>query len=147
MYALRFFMPTDWELWKDLHHEAYRPRVEALWGWDAEKQLDFAKLEFEKPYDGKYVVVVGGQDAGYLSLNWEEGEMYLSNFVLRADLRGQGMGEAILRDLQKVAAARKCGIRLQTFTNNPARRLYERMGFVLVEENDNKHFILRWRPA
>ncbi len=144
-YALWFCMPDDWPLWLGLHHEAYRGRVEELWGWDDAQQLDFARHEFDTAYHGQFIIMVDGVDAGYLSFNWEEGALYLSNLVLSAGVRGRGLGEAILRDLQGVAATRGAGMRLQTFINNPARKLYERLGFKLVEENANKHFVMRWQ--
>jgi GNAT superfamily N-acetyltransferase len=145
MYTLRFFTKGDWNLWRDLHHEAYRPRVEALWGWDDAVQESFTLKEFELAYDGRFVIVVDGRDAGYLSYNWESEELYLANFIVAADLRGKGLGERILRDIQAMAAMRGLGVRLRTFINNPARRLYERCGFQLIGEDNTKHFVMRWR--
>jgi ribosomal protein S18 acetylase RimI-like enzyme len=46
--------------------------------------------------------------------------------------RGEGVGETLLRALIDEAARRDVGLCLSVRTENPARRLYERLGFRVV---------------
>ncbi len=57
-------------------------------------------------------------------------------------LQGQGLGTALL--LECIAQARAAGkdITLHVLKANPARRLYERLGFV-VEAEDSEEFHMR----
>jgi len=45
------------------------------------------------------------------------------------EARGQGVGEKLMRALIAEAARRGLGLCLSVRTENPARRLYERLGF------------------
>ena len=44
-------------------------------------------------------------------------------------MRGQGVGEKLMRALIGEAARRELGLCLSAWSENPARRLYERLGF------------------
>lgn len=61
-------------------------------------------------------------------------------------LRGSGVGTALIRQSQQDAAALGRGMRLHVQQSNPgARRLYERLGFV-VESDEGTHRPMRWAP-
>jgi GNAT superfamily N-acetyltransferase len=148
MYQLRFYQPADFDFWLQLHHEAYRPRVEPIWGWDAAIQRGYAEKEILTPYSGQFIVQQNGQPVGYLSYTWEaSGELYLSNIILIPAMRGRGLGGQIVRDLQAWAKRLGRTMYLRTFENNPAKQLYESLGFVVYEHNtENHHYYLRWHP-
>lgn len=56
---------------------------------------------------------------------------------VRAELRGRGVGEALLRALIEVAReAALPALSLSVERDNPAARLYARLGFVVVGEDD-----------
>ncbi|HUD40845.1 MAG TPA: GNAT family N-acetyltransferase [Dokdonella sp.] len=64
---------------------------------------------------------------------------------LFAQARGQGLGSAVLRQIQADAAALGRGVALHvTSTNSGARRLYERLGFVEVPGGDGLYRPMRW---
>jgi len=48
---------------------------------------------------------------------------------VKPDARGQGVGEKLMRALIAEATRRKVGLCLSVRSENPARRLYERLGF------------------
>jgi ribosomal protein S18 acetylase RimI-like enzyme len=49
-------------------------------------------------------------------------------------VRGRGLGGAIVRSIVEDATRRRSPVRLQVLRPNPARRLYERLGFRVVGE-------------
>lgn len=55
----------------------------------------------------------------------------LFSIIVRKDMRGKGVGEALLRQLMKHAKEKfKIEIlHLEVYEGNPARKLYERLGF------------------
>ncbi len=146
LYILRFYTIADFNFWLQLHHEAYRPRVEPIFGWDAEIQLSYAKIEAETAYSGQFIIQQNGEDIGYLSYQWEvSGELYLANIILIPAMRGKGLGKEIIQDLMQWAKRLNRTIFLSTYENNPVIQLYEALGFVMYEHNlDNHHYYLRW---
>ena len=48
---------------------------------------------------------------------------------VKPNARGQGVGEKLMRLLIGEAARRRLGLCLSVRSENPARRLYERLGF------------------
>jgi len=64
-----------------------------------------------------------------------DGAFHVAELHVAADRRNAGIGGVLLAEAER--AARRAGARtmsLTTATNNPARRLYERFGFTVVEE-------------
>jgi ribosomal protein S18 acetylase RimI-like enzyme len=60
---------------------------------------------------------------------------YIAEVTVDAALRNRGIGGALLDDAERRARAAGCpGITLTTDVTNPARRLYERHGFVITGE-------------
>lgn len=148
-YSLRFFQTTDQAYWVALHHEAYKPRVTPLWGWDEAKQDAYALNEMNTPYSGQFIIQQNGTDVGYLSYQWEETTgLYLSNLVIEARYRGKGLGKEILTDLITWAHRLHQPIHLRTFENNPAKALYESLGFAVYKHSpEDKHYYLRLAPT
>lgn len=62
-------------------------------------------------------------------------------------MRGQGLGRALIEASQREAHALEHGMQLHVQQSNPAaRRLYERLGFV-IENTAGTHHLMRWQPA
>jgi ribosomal protein S18 acetylase RimI-like enzyme len=60
--------------------------------------------------------------------------------------RGKGLGTQILKECQRLSEAAGAGLELQVAPGNPARRLYERLGFHAVRE-DATSVEMVWSPA
>jgi len=62
------------------------------------------------------------------------GALHISELHVSAERRNAGIGGVLLTAAERAARQSGAGaLSLTTATNNPARRLYERFGFVLVE--------------
>jgi len=83
------------------------------------------------------VALADGQFAGYISGDIVVGEVYINNIAVRSEFRGRGIGQALLKDF----IGRLCDNDLITLEvrvgNTPARRLYEKCGFVNLGERKN----------
>ena len=68
----------------------------------------------------------------------------LAGLQLRPSSQGHGIGTAIIRELQGEAARDQVPLELGVEKDNPhARRLYERLGFAHVGENESE-YLMRW---
>lgn len=62
-------------------------------------------------------------------------------------LRGSGVGGVLIRHSQAEAAALGHGMHLHVMRSNPAaRRLYERLGFVVTDDTGTSHIPMSWAP-
>jgi ribosomal protein S18 acetylase RimI-like enzyme len=62
--------------------------------------------------------------------------------------QGQGWGAALIRRLLERAAAEHRSVVLHVLKTNPARRLYERLGFVIEGDSENGlEYVMRWTGA
>jgi ribosomal protein S18 acetylase RimI-like enzyme len=91
--------------------------------------------EFRKGFvvENIAMVIIAGKRAGYLSVIKEPLAIYIDNIQLSPAWQGQGIGASLLNRLLDTHPG--VSIRLTTFEDNPAKRLYERMGFAVLERN------------
>ena len=74
-------------------------------------------------------------------------EHLIVDISLVAPYRGQGLGRALIEASQAQAQAQGCGMELHVVKSNlPARRLYDRLGFVPCDGGTDTHQRMRW-PA
>ena len=82
------------------------------------------------------VITVDGVDAGRLYRRELDDELRLMDLSLLPAWRGRGIGTALLTELIEEAAGRHMTVSLHVEHWNPARRLYDRLGFVPTAQND-----------
>ncbi len=109
-------------------------------GWpDATKtaflaqQFDFQRRQYEQVYPGAefHVIVHGDEPIGRIYVDRTGRDLALIEISLLPEWRGRGIGAALLEHLQQeVGAGLRDRVSLQVNPENPARRLYARMGFV-----------------
>ena len=109
-------------------------------GWPPETQAAFLAQQhhaqhvyYRSAYPaGEWLLIErAGAPIGRLYLAEEMGKLLLVDISLLPEERGTGLGTAILTDLLD-GETRPVELHVERF--NPARRLYERFGFKLVEE-------------
>jgi ribosomal protein S18 acetylase RimI-like enzyme len=78
------------------------------------------------------VVTIDGVASGRLVVA-RGATLHLVDITLAADRRGAGVGTALLRELVEEAEGNGRAITLTVEATNPARRLYERLGFATTD--------------
>lgn len=132
-YSLRPATEADFDFLFALHRAAMRDYIEPIWGWHEEWQQEYFRRKFEPRR--RRIIQVDGRDAGVLVVEWREDEIYLGLIELLPEFQGRGIGSAIVADLLAKARARQLPLALHVLkTNQPARRLYERLGFTVEAE-------------
>lgn len=80
------------------------------------------------------IVELYGGRVGRLLVDWEEEQVTVVDVALLPAWRGEGICTALLEDVKRGAAERGLPVVLHVASGNPARRLYERLGFTEVAE-------------
>ncbi|MGC0389398.1 ribosomal protein S18 acetylase RimI-like enzyme [Bradyrhizobium sp. USDA 241] len=114
-----------------------RPYTQELMVWDEAKQrASFAAL-WKLPE--VRIVAVNGREVGWLQVQESPREVHLLQFFIAPDQQGNGIGTEVLRGLLAAWRATAKPVVLTVLKNNPARRLYERLGFSVVGDSGVKY--------
>lgn len=118
--------------------------ISDLWGWDEDVQRREFARDFQQIREFS-VITVDGADAGFLQLQSGSDFLNVAEIHLLPPFQGQGIGSAVLRDVQ--ADAEGLPVLIGCFrANKRAYQLYQRLGFAPITENDT-HFILIYNPT
>lgn len=135
-YALRAATHEDETFLYLLHREAMRDYVEMTWGWNEAWQ----RTHFASSYAPLQNVVIvrtanPAADVGRVSLARHWRWIFLRDIELAAAERRHGIGSAIVGAVIALAQASDRHVELNVLACNPARHLYERLGFRVVRDD------------
>ncbi len=131
------------DLWT-LHRDTMQAYVDQTWGWDEDWQAAHFRDRFD-PTD-QYIILLGTEAVGMIKLAQHPDHIFLAVIEISPAHQGQGIGSTLITQVQREAAADGRTVRLRVLNVNPARRLYERLGFRVTEVNDT-HTTMEWQPA
>jgi ribosomal protein S18 acetylase RimI-like enzyme len=89
------------------------------------------------------VIEVEGEPAGRLYVHRGPDEIRIMDIALVPAFRGRGTGTRLLGELMEEAGSSGRALSIHVEMNNPARRLYERLGFVPAGEH-GVYVLMRW---
>ena len=87
------------------------------------------------------IVVAAGEDIGWLQVSETGDEIFLKQIFLQPACQGRGIGSQLIVDLIERSRQTRKPVRLGVVKNNPAVRLYRRLGFQLTSEDDFKYYM------
>lgn len=116
----------------ELRAEVMRPDLERLARYDAVR-VRKRFLDAFVPAHTR-VIVSAGQDVGLVALRPEPDVVWLEHFYLAPQYQGLGIGREVLTRIMAAGDPAK-PFRLNVLQGSPARRLYERHGFILDHED------------
>jgi ribosomal protein S18 acetylase RimI-like enzyme len=127
-----------------IHRAALGPYVERTWGWDEGWQAGHFRAHFDVSI--RRVIEYQGQAVGFLDVIEEEGRTLLASIRIAPEFQQRGIGTFLIRDILNAAALRGVPVVLRVLRVNPARSLYERLGFEIVGASDT-HYTMTAHPA
>jgi ribosomal protein S18 acetylase RimI-like enzyme len=89
------------------------------------------------------IIISGGVDAGWMQCAARDDGLYLEQIFIDAPFRRRGIGTRLITDLIGRAARNGQPMTLAVVRQNPALRLYERLGFRIADEDDRKFYMRR----
>lgn len=124
--------------------------------WPAETKRMFLAQQhaaqhahYRQHYQGMAAMIVerGGAAIGRLYLYEMPGELRIVDVSLMPEARRQGIGAALLRDVLAEAGSRARRVTIHVEKNNPARTLYARLGFTILDADRGAYDLWEWRGA
>jgi ribosomal protein S18 acetylase RimI-like enzyme len=121
--------------------------------WDDGVKRAFVEQQFgaqDAHYRGNYpgasldVIEVDGVAAGRLYVHRGDADIRIMDIALAPSFRGRGIGTELLSGLMDEADASRRKLSIHVEMNNPARSLYDRLGFRPVGEHGV--YVLMERP-
>ena len=154
--VLRPAVEADYEELVRVYASTRAAELAQVTWWDDAQKLAFCRMQYDAQkaeYDARYpeaqydLILLEGQTAGRFWVGRGEEEMRLLDIALLPWAQGQGVGTVLVRALIEEARASHRRLRHMVFVlNEGARRLYERLGFVVFEEVLGTHLHMEWRP-
>ncbi len=123
--------------------------------WDAAQKEAFLRMQFlaqHRHYQTYYandeflVILQEEQPIGRIYIGRWENEIRLIDIALLPEFRGRGIGTGLLRDLLREGEETGKPVRIHVEKFNPALRLYQRLGFIKVEDQ-GVYDLMEWKPG
>lgn len=122
--------------------------------WTDEEKETFLQQQFHAQHtyyhqqfgDAKFdLILQDDQPIGRLYVDRREREHRIIDISILPEFRGQGIGGSIMQDLLDEASQVNKPVTIHVEQNNPAMRLYERLGFQMIEDQ-GVYFLMQWLP-
>ena len=122
--------------------------------WTDEQRSQFLDQQFQAQhshYEDAYpdcqflVIEMEGEPAGRLYIDRGPNDIEIVDIALLPRCRGRGIGRVLLQEIldEGQATGKRVVIYVESF--NPARHLYDRLGFEHVDDNGVYHHLI-WSP-
>jgi ribosomal protein S18 acetylase RimI-like enzyme len=150
--SLRPITPEDESFLASLYASTRADEL-ALTNWSDEQKAMFCRMQFNAQttdYQRNYpdasfqIIKRDSVAAGRLLVMRSDDKIHVIDIALMPEHRGAGIGTKFLRELQAEAKAAGKPLSIHVEQFNPARRLYERLGFKQVEEK-GVYLLMEWR--
>jgi ribosomal protein S18 acetylase RimI-like enzyme len=128
-------------------------RIEELdgFGWDDEQKLAFIRMQFlarerSTPRVDNRIILLNGNPVGRILVDRSEAGILLRDIALLTEYRNAGIGSRLIQDLMQEAASAGRSIQLHVVASSPAVRLYERLGFSIIQD-EAAYLEMKWNPV
>lgn len=142
---LRRASADDFSFLFSLHAATLKEYIDQTWGWDESLQRARYRETFD-PGDTQ-IITLQAEDIGMLAVEEREADIFLSLIEIDPEHQGHGIGTAIIRDLISDGIRRGKPVFLHVLKVNPAKDLYERLGFSIVEETPTHYYMRTTVPG
>ena len=152
--TLRFSQPEDQEFLFAVYAST-RDEELSLWGWDDNQKRGFLEMQFRaqsQQYSLCYsqadssVILLDDHPVGRLLVDRKGRDLTLVDIALLPEYQNRSIGTKVIQSVLQEANGAKKNVALHVRRGNPAARLYERLGFTVVND-DGVYLEMKWTPG
>jgi len=115
------------------YKQTMREYIEKTWGWNEEFQR--ASFAEHLPWQRFQIITVGPIPVGGAFISDSPSSIDLEMIIIDPRFQRMGIGADFIRNLLRRSRTERRPVRLRVLKVNPARALYQRLGFVEVGED------------
>lgn len=142
MFELKLYEEKDRDVYLQLQKNSFEKYIIEFFGKFTQSVME-RHLEVLKA--NLFKIMLGENVAGFVYNKEEEDKIIIDVFCLFPEFRNNGLGSKVMQSFIEKSKQVNKPIFVDTFKTNPAKKFYERHGFVVVDENYS-HFILQRKP-
>lgn len=127
----------------------------SLVDWSEEQKTAFLTMQFEAQHqhyqvyypDADFdIIELDRRPIGRLYLERRVDEFRIVDIALLPKFRGKGIGSHFMNSIIEESAAQNLPVRIHVEHDNPAMKLYLRLGFTQIDTNGVYH-LMEWQPG
>ena len=91
-------------------------------------------------FDDAKIILVDGVEAGLFKASYtaQNSQWYIYQIQIHPDYQGLGIGRKLIINLCEQALKDNASVGLSVLKSNPAKRLYDRLGFTVIDSNSSE---------
>lgn len=87
------------------------------------------------------IILLKNQKIGLLKVAEQDTEIEILQIQIAPNYQNKGIGKEIIQSILQEASAKKIPVKLSVLKVNKAQTLYQSLGFVIYNENENSYFM------
>jgi ribosomal protein S18 acetylase RimI-like enzyme len=144
-FTLRAGRRDDFAFAAEIYIDSMRPLMISLGAWNEDERR--AALRRSYKTDEINIIALNGADIGWMQISERDTDYNIAQIQLLDDHCGRGIGTRLIRDL--LARAERDGktVSLSAIRTNRAIKLYERLGFRVIDPDATPIIDMVWEPG
>lgn len=140
----RLAKPEDKDFVNNLFYQVMKPYVDLTWADEEDRD---ACYERNSRCDENTIILESGNSRiGYFVVIRSSENLFLDQIHLLPEFQGKGIGQQIVKNILIEAEQEKLPIELVVLKVNPAKKLYEKLGFHITRSDEFRHY-MTWSPV
>lgn len=132
---------SDVDFIVNLKELCFKWYIDIIYGWDINVQKELTLKELNERLDDMRIIMDDNKDIGITTFYMKDDVYVIGLIIIHPNYQNKGIATKILSDYINKAKNDKKKIIIKTYKDNPAKSLYQRLGFKLYKE-DNTHVYL-----
>jgi ribosomal protein S18 acetylase RimI-like enzyme len=110
------------------------------------EQREESQFRHQLELSAAQVICCNDLEVGFIMAPIRDSARWIHTICIVPEHQNRGIGTEVIRSVIAEAEGHNMPLYLSVLKVNPARRLYERLGFVVIEETEH-HFRMKFRGA
>ncbi len=139
-YTFRNCTLEDFDFLFKLKKENFKWYIDKIWGWKDDNQKERLQQDLKEHLHHKRIILVDNKPIGIYAVHiTQDGDLFINEISILKEYQNKGIGKKILEE--QLNENHQKGIRtiLQVFKENPAKKLYEQLGFKVYGETETHY--------